>query len=227
MRERGLSYQGNKAQLMEKVEEVARAEEQRGVKKKKGAGSDAERARFEFEHLSEFVVGDRVIFIDKEQDGKVSAMDVNGLYVVRITEVNDNSNGKGKDEDDEEVILKYRGVHKGEVFEDEAYASQFFKMPERCLGRYPKNHLVLFQRTVEGREDRMESLLEVGWLTEPFTSRKSVVLIDSFVEPDVVGPDFVLFDVFEGATHNNDVEFRAVLLEIEYSDNKNCSPNDE
>jgi hypothetical protein len=212
---------------MEKVEEVARAEEQRGVKKRKGVEDNAESVRFEFVHVSEFLVGDRVIFVDKEQDGNVTAMDVNGLYVVRITEVNDNSNGKGKNEEDEEIVVKYQGIDKGDVFEDEAYASQFFKLPERRLGRYPKNHLVLFQRTVEGREDRMESLLEVGWLTEPFTSRKSVVLIDSFVEPDVVGPDFVLFDVFEGATHNTDVEFRAVLLDIEYSDNKNCSPNDE
>ncbi len=43
--------------------------------------------------------------------------------------------------------------------------------------------------------------------------------LDSFDNHDDVLQKNVLFDVFESKKHNSDVEFKATLFEIEFSDN--------
>jgi hypothetical protein len=185
---------------------------------------------FEFEKVSDFVVGGSVIFVSKEMDGSVDTSDEYALLVVTVTKVSFRElEGKGKDEEmlEEEQVIEFSILDNGKSRLEVAPVSHFFQLPAGPLERvYPERHLVLFQRSISVKKDVFDSLLEVGWLYEAYkTSSSELVQLDSFDGVDDVPPRNVLFDVFESKKHNNDVEFKATLFEIEFSDNRTSTPS--
>ena len=221
LRGHGLAVTGNKPELTERIEEALRS--QQDLLLKQAGAKKAKVQQFEFEKVATFVVGDRVIYVAKELNGELGTTDDFGVHVVTVAKV---ENGKGKGEavdgDEEGCVIVFEAIHKGKKRTFEASSNHFYKLPLKpSFPSYEKYHLVLFQRTTDGREDMVESLLEVGWLAAPFKfSAREAVKVDSFDGLDVLLPEYVLFDVFEAKLHNNDVEFKAVLFEIEFSDNK-------
>ncbi len=185
---------------------------------------------FEFERVSEFVVGSKVIFVSKEMDGSVDTSDEYAMFVVTVTKVSfTDPDEKGKDEEmlEEERVIEFSILDNGKSRLEEAPVDRFFQLPAGPLEKvYPERHLVLFQRSTSVKKDMFDSLLEVGWLWNSFnTSSKKLVMLDSFDGVDDVPQRNVLFDVFESKIHNNDVEFKATLFEIEFSDNRTSTPS--
>jgi hypothetical protein len=185
---------------------------------------------FEFERVSEFVVGSKVIFVSKELDGNVDTSDEYAMFVVTVTKVSFTDPGeKGKDEEmrEEERVIEFSVLDNGKSRLEEAPVDRFFQLPAGPLERvYPERHLVLFQRSISVKKDVFDSLLEVGWLWNSFNvSSNKLVMLDSFDGVDDVPKENILFDVFESKKHNNDVEFKATLFEIEFSDNRTSTPN--
>jgi hypothetical protein len=185
---------------------------------------------FEFERVSEFVVGSNVIFVSKEMDGSVDMSDEYAMFVVTVTKVSFTDPGeKGKDEEmlEEERVIEFSILENGKSRLEEAPVDRFFQLPAGPLERvYPERHLVLFQRSTSVKKDVFDSLLEVGWLWNSYrASSNKLVELDSFDGVDDVPQRNVLFDVFESKIHNNDVEFKATLFEIEFSDNRTTTPN--
>ncbi len=184
-------------------------------------------AELEFERVSDFAVGDRVIFLSKTLNGKIDTTDLYALYVVSVTKVPfAEPEGKGKDEDmEEDKMVQFSHMQSGELKEDEAVATQFYQLPPGPKEKlYGARHLVLFQRE---SCDEMDALLEVGWLYAAYrTSSGNLVELDSFDGVADAPEENVLFDVFPGKYHVNDVEFKAALLEIEFADNRTSKPED-
>ncbi len=57
-------------------------------------------AEFQFERVSDFAVGDKVLYLSKTLDEKVDTTDKYALFVVTVTKVSfAERDGKGKDED--------------------------------------------------------------------------------------------------------------------------------
>ena len=128
---------------------------------------------------------------------------------------------------EEERVIEFSILDNGKSRLEVASVNRFFQLPAGPLERvYPERHLVLFQRSISVKKDVFDSLLEVGWLYEAYR-RTGVenVEIDSFDGVDSVPQKNVLFDVFESKKHNNDVEFKATLFEIEFSDNRTSTPS--
>jgi hypothetical protein len=185
---------------------------------------------FEFERVSEFAVGTKVIFVSKELDGNIDTSDEYAMFVVTVTKVSFTDPGeKGKDEEmrEEERVIEFSILDNGKSRLEEAPVDRFFQLPVGPLERvYPERHLVLFQRSISVKKDVFDSLLEVGWLWKSFNvSSSKLVMLDSFDGVDDVPKENILFDVFESKKHNNDVEFKATLFEIEFSDNRTSAPN--
>jgi hypothetical protein len=185
---------------------------------------------FEFERVSEFAVGAKVIFVSKELDGNIDTSDEYAMFVVTVTKVSFTDPGeKGKDEEmrEEERVIEFSILDNGKSRLEEAPVDRFFQLPAGPLERvYPERHLVLFQRSISVKKDVFDSLLEVGWLWNSFNvSSSKLVMLDSFDGVDDVPKENILFDVFESKKHNNDVEFKATLFEIEFSDNRTSAPN--
>ncbi len=140
---------------------------------------------FEFERVSEFVVGSKVIFVSKEMDGSVDTSDEYAMFVVTVTKVSfTDPDEKGKDEEmlEEERVIEFSILDNGKSRLEEAPVDRFFQLPAGPLEKvYPERHLVLFQRSTSVKKDMFDSLLEVGWLWNSFnTSSKKLVMLDSF-----------------------------------------------
>lgn len=229
MRKNGLATGGNKPELADRVEGALRKQQDKllqdaRLKKPKNVKV------FEFERVSEFIVGSNVIFVSKEMDGSVDTTDEHAMFVVTVTKVLFTDPGeKGKDEEmmEEERVIEFSILENGKSRSEEAPVDRFFQLPAGPLESvYPERHLVLFQRSISVKKDVFDSLLEVGWLWYPYrTSSNELVMLDSFDGVDDVPQRNVLFDVFESKIHNNDVEFKATLFEIEFSDNRTTTPN--
>jgi hypothetical protein len=185
---------------------------------------------FEFVRVSEFVVGTKALFVSKELDGNIDTSDEYAMFVVTVTKVSFTDPGeKGKEEEmgEEERVIEFSILDNGKSRLEEAPVDRFFQLPVGPLERvYPERHLVLFQRSISVKKDVFDSLLEVGWLWNSFNvSSSKLVMLDSFDGADDVPKENILFDVFESKKHNNDVEFKATLFEIEFSDNRTSAPN--
>jgi hypothetical protein len=230
LRKNNLGVSGNKVQLLDRVKDFlkrARQEEEEDGDDEADEPRIPERLKrnrmailIQLDRVQDFVIGQRVVFLEKELDGTVSTMDEKGMYVVVVTCLPKTADEM---EGGEEAVVGFRGIVDGKDWVDEALVSCFYAFPsEPREAVYPRNHLVLFQRTVDGNEQQQESMLEVGWLSATFrtTSRNNIVSIESAYLPDVVSKDFVLFDVFGSQAHVNDVEFKATIFGIEYSDNR-------
>jgi hypothetical protein len=229
LRKKGLATGGNKPELTDRVESALRKQQDdllQDAKQKKPKVVEA----FEFERVSEFVVGTKVIFVSKEMDGNIDTSDEYAMFVVTVTKVSFTDPGeKGKDEEmrEEERVIEFSILDNGKSRLEEAPVDRFFQLPAGPLETvYPERHLVLFQRSISVKKDVFDSLLEVGWLWSSFkTSSSKLVELDSFDGVDDVPKENILFDVFESKKHNNDVEFKATLFEIEFSDNRTSAPN--
>jgi hypothetical protein len=229
LRKNGLATGGNKPELADRVEGALRKQQDDLLQDAKLKKPKMVKA-FEFERVSEFVVGTKVIFVSKEMDGNVDTSDEYAMFVVTVTKVSFTDPGeKGKDEEmrEEERVIEFSVLDNGKSRLEEAPVDHFFQLPPGPLERvYPERHLVLFQRSISVKKDVFDSLLEVGWLWNSFNvSSSKLVMLDSFDGADDVPKENILFDVFESKKHNNDVEFKATLFEIEFSDNRTSAPN--
>jgi hypothetical protein len=229
LRKNGLATGGNKPDLADRVEGALRKQQDDLLQDAKLKKPKMVKA-FEFERVSEFVVGSKVIFVSKELDGNVDTSDEYAMFVVTVTKVSFTDPGeKGKDEEmrEEELVIEFSVLDNGKSRLEEAPVDRFFQLPAGPLERvYPERHLVLFQRSISVKKDVFDSLLEVGWLWNSFNvSSNKLVMLDSFDGVDDVPKENILFDVFESKKHNNDVEFKATLFEIEFSDNRTSTPN--
>jgi hypothetical protein len=229
LRKNGLATGGNKPELADRVEGALRKQQDdllQNARLKKPKNVKA----FEFERVSEFVVGSNVVFVSKEMDGIVDTSDEHAMFVVTVTKVLFTDPGeKGKDEEmlEEERVIEFSILDNGKSRLEEAHVDRFFQLPAGPLEKfYPERHLVLFQRSTSVKKDVFDSLLEVGWLWNSYrASSNKLVELDSFDGVDDVPQRNVLFDVFESKIHNNDVEFKATLFEIEFSDNRTSTPS--
>ena len=127
---------------------------------------------------------------------------------------------------EEDKMIQFSHMQSGELKEDVAAAIQFYQLPPGPKEKlYRARQLVLFQRDFC---DDTDALLEVGWLYATHRpSGGSKVDLDSFDGAAEPLEENVLFDVFPGKYHVNDVKFKAALLEIEFADNRTSKPEDK
>jgi hypothetical protein len=224
---RKLLKSGNKKLLVERVYEVLGNDQEAAlldVDKPKGdenrARKSARKAVCEFSPVESVKVGDTLLYVSKDQNGKTDKTDMFGLFVVCVTGAPEDlpANCKDKGELEESQRLVQFGLQRDDVLEpEEAHISHFFSMPSDLLrGTYEKNHLVLFRRT---RNRKLLSQLELGWLASKYDKHKDKeVHILSYDEEALVAPRDVIFDAFGAAQRTrSDVEVKLILFEIEFS----------
>jgi len=164
-----------------------------------------------FEPLQEILPGERVAISTRgaKEDGNP---DIHNLFVVDVVSV------EAEGTEEPYIVLSYKDMDRTmEGF----YRDRLYELPSRGTNQvYPKNHLVLFQRTLEGGERKHNWLLEVGWLAAPFeyNGQSKIVKVNSFDGGDVLDQDFVFFDVFDAKVHQNDVVFKCIYHGIEFND---------
>ncbi len=147
LRKQGLASAGNKSLLTNRVEGALRKKQDdllQEAKLKKPKNVKA----FEFESVSDFVVGGSVIFVSKEMDGSVDTSDEYALLVVTVTKVSFiEPEGKGKDEEmlEEERVIEFSILDNGKSRLEEAPVSRFFQLPAGPLERVGAMRLTTHQ----------------------------------------------------------------------------------